>query len=119
LPADISAPSAFTIHVTLPSRTPAIAHPPDVRTSCAGSAPSSVAALCHAIVLDRYRLLQPLPSRPTCVGRLAFATVSVHGTIGGIPITRSYGECESGISNRWIALLRRHGFLPKGKSAKS
>jgi hypothetical protein len=119
LPGDISAPSAFTIHVTLPSRTPAVAHPPDVRASCAGSAPSAVAALCHAIVLDRYRLLQPLPTRPTCTGRLSFATVAVRGTIGGMPIAREYGMCESGISNRWIALLRRHGFLPPGKGGTS
>jgi hypothetical protein len=87
-----------------------------VDANCAGSAPSSVVALCHAIVLDRYRLLQPLPVRPTCAGRLSFATVAVRGTIGGIPIAREYGMCEAGISNRWIALLRRHGFLPPGKT---
>ena len=112
LPADIASPSALAIHVTLPSRTPAIAHPPAVRADCAGAAPSDVVALCHAIVLDRYRLLQPLAARPSCQGRLASPTVTVRGTIGGIPIVRAYGACERGISNRWIALLRRHGFLP-------
>jgi hypothetical protein len=117
LPPGISAPSALSIHVTLPSRTPAVAHPPDVHLDCVGSAPSDVAALCHAIVLDRYRLLQPLPARPTCGARAASPKVNVRGTIGAIPIARAYGTCEAAIGKRWVALLRRHGFLPAARRA--
>jgi hypothetical protein len=112
LPVDISAPSALTMQVTLPSQTPAVAHPPDVHVDCVGSAPSDVAGLCHAIVLDRYRLLQPLPARPACPVRASSPTVTVRGRIGAIPIVRTYGACEATIAKRWIVLLRRHGFLP-------
>jgi hypothetical protein len=72
---------------------------------------ATAAALCDAVIRDRYALLQPLVSDTACGGGAGGLRVSIKGTLGGVAIDTAYGPCTGGAAQRWVDTLRAAGKL--------
>jgi hypothetical protein len=67
-------------------------------------AANSLTPRCPQILRERAALFSPVQSDNSCHGGLTPES-EVSGTVGGIPIHRSYSNCYGGVTGRWMALL--------------